>query len=34
MFDILFSCDLIEWDGDTPIPLIDFVPDSEDSDDT
>jgi hypothetical protein len=33
MFDILFECDLIIWDENgIPIPLIDVVPDSEDSD--
>jgi hypothetical protein len=33
MFDILFDCELIEWTPDgIPVPLIDFIPDSEDSD--
>jgi hypothetical protein len=34
MFDILFECDLICWDEDgVPIPLIEFIQTSEDSDD-
>jgi hypothetical protein len=34
MFDILFSCDLIEWTPEgIPIPLIEFIETTEDSDD-
>jgi hypothetical protein len=33
MFDILFECDLIIWDENgIPIPLIEFIETSEDSD--
>jgi hypothetical protein len=34
MFDILFDCELIEWTSDgIPVPLIEFIETSEDSDD-
>jgi len=34
MFDVLFESELIVWDENgIPTPLIDFIPDSEDSDD-
>jgi hypothetical protein len=33
MFDILFECELIQWDADgVPVPLIEFV-ETEDSND-
>jgi hypothetical protein len=33
MFDILFESDLIIWTPEgIPVPLIEFIPDSEDSD--
>jgi hypothetical protein len=34
MFDILFDCELIEWTPEgIPVPLIEFIETSEDSDD-
>ena len=34
MFDFFFECDLIEWDADgVPVPLIEFIPDSQESED-
>jgi hypothetical protein len=34
MFDILFECDLITWTPEgIPVPLIEFIETSEDSDD-
>ena len=33
MFDVLFECDFIQWDEDgVPIPLIEFVHESDESD--